>query len=161
MEKRTDNRGGDGGRKPGVVPERPKDLLAFWARSKRSRAVATCYAELWQERHKQLASDILEFVRTHPGCDCRMAAERFPDVYEAVIVALVLGPVRVNSDSKHAASDDDEEEVSARPSEMEDRTPGESGFDMIDDDPAARHLRKSAKSDPGEPNAPPGDSIPW
>lgn len=159
MEERTDNRDNKG-RKPGVVPERPKDLLAFWARSKRSRAVATCYTELWQERHKRLAAEILDFVRKHPGVDCKTTAEHFPDVYEAVIVALVLGPVRVNTDSKHASSSD-EEEVNARPTEDEDHQPERAPLPSTDEEVAAKLLGRKPKGGSNESNGPPGGNLPW
>ena len=160
MDERTDNRDNKG-RKPGVVPERPKDLLAFWARTKRSRAVATCYTELWQERRKGLAAEILEFVRKNPGVDCKTVAKHFPDVYEAVIVALVLGPVRVSTDSRHASSADADDEVNARPTEDEDAHTEREPLPSTDEEVAAKLLQKKGAGETNESNGPPGGALPW
>ncbi len=160
MDERTEKQDNKG-RKPGVVPERPKDLLAFWARSKRSRAVATCYAELWQERHKRQAAEIIDFIKKHPGVDLKTTAERFPDVYEAVIVALVLGPVRVNSDSKHASSPDSDDEVNARPTEDEDPSGERTPLPATEEEIATNLLGRKGPGGTSESNGPPGGVLPW
>ena len=90
-------------RKNRPLPERPEDLLRFWSENNRRRAVATCYTELWQMKHKNVADAILQYVEIHPDCACEDVAQAFPDVYEAVIVALVLGPVTLGSQLRSAA----------------------------------------------------------